>query len=180
MLLAGASNPKISGINVQKLINVSDFRNTSWLSPNRDAFCANLAVESVVRPRKEAEHPISADVQLRAARRERETAMAEYLLIESRDPFESNEVGYYYGLARGLVEAGNKVTLLLIQNAVFAARPSAQIPQLRLLIGSGIKIFADDFSLQERGITKLLDGVQIAPIEIVVDHLEAGHRTLWH
>ena len=106
--------------------------------------------------------------------------MAEYLLIESRDPFESNEVGYYYGLAHGLVEAGNKVTLLLIQNAVFAARPSAQIPQLRLLIGSGIKILADDFSLQERGITKLLDDVQIAPIETVVDHLEARHKTLWH
>jgi hypothetical protein len=30
--------------------------------------------------------------------------MAEYLLIESRDPFESNDVGYYYDLARGLVE----------------------------------------------------------------------------
>ena len=32
--------------------------------------------------------------------------MAEYLLIESRDPFESNDVGYYYDLARGLVDAG--------------------------------------------------------------------------
>src|SRR4051794_27087587 len=106
--------------------------------------------------------------------------MAEYLLIESRDPFESNEVGYYYDLARGLVEAGNTVTLLLIQNAVFAARRSAQAAHLRLLVGSAIKILADDFSLQERGITKLLDGVKIAPIEVVVDHLEAGHRTLWH
>jgi intracellular sulfur oxidation DsrE/DsrF family protein len=106
--------------------------------------------------------------------------MAEYLLIESRDPFESHDVGYYYDLARGLVEAGNKVTLLLVQNAVFAARPSAQAPQLRSLAGSGIKIVADDFALKERGITKLLDGVQVAPIEIVVDHLEAGHKTLWH
>lgn len=106
--------------------------------------------------------------------------MADYLLIESRDPFESNDVGYYYDLARGLVEASNKVTLLLVQNAVFVARPSAQAPQLRGLIGSGVKIFADDFALRERGITKLLDGVQIAPIEIVVDHLEAGHKTLWH
>ena len=102
--------------------------------------------------------------------------MADYILIESRDPFESNYVDYYYDLARGLVEASNKVTLLLVQNAVFAARPSAQAPQLRALIGSGIKIFADDFALRERGITKLLDGVQIAPIEIVVDHLEAGTR----
>jgi sulfur relay (sulfurtransferase) complex TusBCD TusD component (DsrE family) len=106
--------------------------------------------------------------------------MAEYLLIESRDPFESNDVGYYYDLARGLVEAGNQVTLFLIQNAVFAARPSAQAPQLRVLVGSDVKILADDFALKERGITKLLDGIQIAPIEIMVDHLEAGHKTLWH
>jgi len=106
--------------------------------------------------------------------------MAGYLLIESRDPFESNDVGYYYGLARGLVEAGNQVTLLLVQNAVLAARPSAQAPQLQALIGSGITVLADDFALKERGITKLLDGVEIAPIETVVDHLEAGHKTLWH
>ena len=106
--------------------------------------------------------------------------MAGYLLIVSRDPFESNEVGYYYGLARGLVEAGNQVTLFLVQNAVLAVRPSAQAPQLQALIGSGIKVLADDFALKERGITKLLDGVEIAPIETVVDHLEAGHKTLWH
>jgi len=106
--------------------------------------------------------------------------MAGYLLIESRDPFESNDVGYYYGLASGLVEAGNQVTLLLVQNAVLAARPSAQVPQLQALIGSGVKVLADDFALKERGITKLLDGIEIAPIEVVVNHLEAGHKTLWH
>jgi hypothetical protein len=106
--------------------------------------------------------------------------MAEYLLIESRDPFEANDVGYYYELARGLSEAGNPVTLFLIQNGVLAARPSAQAPTLRALISSGIKVLADDFSLQERGISKLLEGVQIASIETVVDHLEAGHKTLWH
>jgi predicted peroxiredoxin len=106
--------------------------------------------------------------------------MADYLLIESRDPFESNDVGYYYDLARGLVEAGNRVTLFLTQNAVFAARPSAQAPKVQALVHSGIKILADDFALKERGITKLLDGVQVAPIETVVDHMEAGHKTLWH
>jgi hypothetical protein len=106
--------------------------------------------------------------------------MAGYLLIESRDPFESNDVGYYYELARGLLEAGNQVTLFLTQNAVLAVRPSAETPKLRALVGSGVKILADDFALKERGITKLLDGVQIAPIDIVVDSLEAGHKTLWH
>ncbi len=102
--------------------------------------------------------------------------MGEYLLIELRDPFESNDVGYYCELARGLAEAGNQVTLFLVQNAVLAARPSAQAPQLRALAGSGVRILADDFALKERGMTRLLDGVQIAPIDIVVDHLEAGHK----
>jgi DsrE/DsrF-like family len=106
--------------------------------------------------------------------------MAEYLLIESRDPFESNDVGYYYDLARGLMDAGNQVTLFLVQNAVLAARPSARVPKLRELVGSGLKVYADDFALKERGITMLLDGVEIAPIEMVVNHLEAGHKTLWH
>ncbi len=106
--------------------------------------------------------------------------MAGYLLIESRDPFESNDVGYYYELARGLAEAGNHVTLFLVQNAVLAARPAARAPAFRALVGSGIKVLADDFALKERGITKLLDGVEIATIDAVVDHLEAGHKTLWH
>jgi sulfur transfer complex TusBCD TusB component (DsrH family) len=106
--------------------------------------------------------------------------MANYLLIESRDPFESNDVSFYCDLARGLVEAGNQVTLFLVQNAVLVARPLARNPALQSLIGAGVKVLADDFALQERGITKLLDGIQIAPIETVVDHMEAGHKTLWH
>lgn len=106
--------------------------------------------------------------------------MADYLLIESRDPFESDDAGYYCDLARGLAEAGNQVTLFLVQNAVLAARPLAQTPALQSLIGSGISVFADDFALQERGITKLLDGVEAAPIEAVIDRMEAGHKTLWH
>jgi sulfur transfer complex TusBCD TusB component (DsrH family) len=106
--------------------------------------------------------------------------MADYLLIESRDPFESNDVGYYYDLARGLAEAGNQVTLFLVQNAVLATRPLARSPALRSLIGAGVTVLADDFAVQERGITRLVDGVRIAPIEAVVDHMEAGHKTLWH
>ena len=106
--------------------------------------------------------------------------MSGYLLIESRAPFESNEVGYYYELARGLTEAGNKVTLFLVQNAVLAARPTAQCPQLQEVASSGVRILADEFALKERGIKNVLDGIEIATIESVVDQLEAGHKTLWH
>ena len=106
--------------------------------------------------------------------------MAQYLLIESRDPFESNDVGYYYDLVKGLVENGNEVTLFLAQNGVLSARPSVHSAALSALAQSGVTVLADDFSLQERGITKLADGVAAAPIEVVVDHLAAGHKTLWH
>ena len=106
--------------------------------------------------------------------------MAQYLLIESRDPFESKDVGYYYDLAKGLVEGGNQVTLFLAQNGVLSARPSAQSDALSALARSGVTVLADDFSLQERGIAKLAEGVAAASIDVVVDHLAAGHKTLWH
>jgi sulfur relay (sulfurtransferase) complex TusBCD TusD component (DsrE family) len=103
-----------------------------------------------------------------------------YLLIESRDPFESNDVARYYELASGLVEAGNQVTLFLVQNGVLAARPSVRSAALTAIGRSGVNILADDFSLKERGISKLVETVEAAPIEVVIDHLEAGHKVLWH
>ena len=106
--------------------------------------------------------------------------MAHYLLIESRDPFEVNDVAYYYDLSRALVASGNEVTLFLVQNGVLAARPSAHSAKLDALARSGVTVLADDFSLQERGIARLAEGVAAAPIDVVVDHLAAGHKTLWH
>jgi len=103
-----------------------------------------------------------------------------YLLIESRDPFESNDVGYYYDLSKGLVDDGNEVTVFLVQNGVLAARPSAHSAALTALCQSGVKVLADDFSLRERGISKLAEGVLASPIDVIVDHLAAGHKTLWH
>ena len=62
---------------------------------------------------------------------------------------------------------------------MLAARPS-QLGRAQRAGRSGVKVLADDFSLQERGITKLAEGVAVAPIDVVVDHLAAGHKTLWH
>ena len=106
--------------------------------------------------------------------------MAQYLLIESRDPFESNDVVYYYDLAKGLVEGGNQVTLFLVQNGVLPARPSAHSAALSALARSGVTVLADDFSLRERGIAQLAEGVAATSIDVVVDDLAAGHKTLWH
>ncbi len=37
--------------------------------------------------------------------------MAKYLLIESRDPFDANDVANFYDLAMGLARDGNDVSL---------------------------------------------------------------------
>jgi hypothetical protein len=43
-----------------------------------------------------------------------------------------------------------------------------------------VKVLTDDFSLRERGISKLAEGIVAAPIDVIVDHLAAGRKTLWH
>lgn len=108
--------------------------------------------------------------------------MTKYLLIESRDPFESNDVAYYYDLATGLAQEGNPVTLMLVQNGVLPARRSSRSKALEALADAGVEILADDFSLRERGIAtnRLAAGVKPAPLDIVIDHLAEGRKTLWH
>jgi hypothetical protein len=108
--------------------------------------------------------------------------MSDYLLIESRDPFEHNDAGYYFDLAASLAGRGHRVTVYLVQNAVLAARPCGQSSRLEKLRGVGVTVLADDFSLAERGIAaaRLVPAVKPAPIDAVVDGLAAGHKTLWH
>jgi hypothetical protein len=46
-----------------------------------------------------------------------EAHLAKYLLIESRDPFDSNDTRFCGDLARQLAVAKNEVTLFLVQMA---------------------------------------------------------------
>lgn len=108
--------------------------------------------------------------------------MAHYLMIESRDPFESNDVAYFYDLAKDLKGQGNDVSLFLVQNGVLPARPSTQSAALSAVADAGVTVTADDFSLRERGIDAgaLAAGVSAAPIGSVIDGMALGHKTLWH
>lgn len=108
--------------------------------------------------------------------------MPHYLLIESRDPFESNDVAYLYDLAGSLAGKGNTVTLFLVQNGVLPARPSRTSAALARLADSRVRVLADDFSLRERGISldHLAPGVSAAALDVVVDGLAEGAKVLWH
>lgn len=102
--------------------------------------------------------------------------MAKYLLIESRDPFESNDVSAYYDLASGLARAGNEVTLFLVQNGVLAAGTCDGSAALVALVTAGVQVLADDASLRARNIAaeRLAEGVRPTPLGMVVDQMGEG------
>ena len=109
--------------------------------------------------------------------------MANYLLIESRDPFESVVVPRQYDLAASLAKAGNAVTLFLVQNGVLPARPGGVHSRLLTAASkAGVQVMADEFSLRERGIAadKLAEGVRSADLSVVIDQLAEGRKALWH
>jgi len=108
--------------------------------------------------------------------------MPRYLLIESRDPFDSNDTKFCCDLAQQLVAAKNDVTIFLVQNGVLPARAGARAGELTKAAGNGVKVLADSFSLKERGIDEkaLASGVSAAPLEVVVDALAAGAKVIWH
>jgi intracellular sulfur oxidation DsrE/DsrF family protein len=108
--------------------------------------------------------------------------MASYLFIESLDPFESNDVARFWELAAAVARDGSSATLLLVQNGVLAARAGASGVGLMELAAQGVDVLADDFSLRERGIPsdRLVPGVKPTSLDVVIDHLAAGSKVLWH
>lgn len=108
--------------------------------------------------------------------------MSQYVLIASRDPYTHTGTRRCYELASALAGEGNRVTLFLVQNGVLPARPSPGSAELARLARAGVDVLADDFSLRERGIaeSELAPGVSPAPLDLVIDALEAGARVVWH
>jgi intracellular sulfur oxidation DsrE/DsrF family protein len=108
--------------------------------------------------------------------------MADYLLIESRDPFEHDDGGRFCALAVDLRKAGNTVTVFLVQNGVLPARPGRASSGLTGLAAAGVQVRADRFSLRERGIdeAKLVAGVQAEDLGRVIDKLADGSKAFWH
>ena len=109
--------------------------------------------------------------------------MINYLFIETREPFESNDVRFVVETAAALKQRDNEVTIFLIQKAVLACRQKATGTELRELPKSGIRLIADEFSLHERGILidELLPGIHISNIDSVVDIIARENtRVIWH
>lgn len=108
--------------------------------------------------------------------------MSDYLFIQSQDPFNEVRAGHQYQLAQRLSDAGHRVALLLVQNGVTPARRGAESEAFDTLLRSGVDIFADDFSLDQREINRaaLKPGVTVTDIGAAIDAMLAGHKVIWH
>lgn len=107
--------------------------------------------------------------------------MAKYLLIESRDRFESHDESYWQ-MALDLRKAGNDVSLFFVQNGVLTTRRGPKTEGLSALKDAGVTILADEFSLRERGIPKerMVAGIEVSPLDFVIDQMADGAKTIWH
>lgn len=73
--------------------------------------------------------------------------MKSYLLIESRSDRESPDVTALRETAVRLREAGHRVTLFLVQNAVLS---DGSRPSLGELVEAGVEVWIDGFSVDNR------------------------------
>jgi hypothetical protein len=106
--------------------------------------------------------------------------MSDYLLIESRDPFESKSFSQRCEMALTLRAENAGVTLFLVENAVLAARTGAKLRELEKLAKSGVRLMADEFALRERAVNDVSPGVAAVPLDTLIGELAAGAKALWN
>jgi sulfur relay (sulfurtransferase) DsrF/TusC family protein len=106
--------------------------------------------------------------------------MQRYLIIESRDPFESPGFAWQSELASSLA-ATEEVTVFLLENAVLAARAGARFIEFERLRRAGVRVIVDEFALRERGIaaSQLAAEVEAVRIDALVAELGRGAKAIW-
>jgi len=108
--------------------------------------------------------------------------MKKYLLVDSKGEFEAATAASFFGMAKALKARGAEVELFLVQNGVMPARAGATSPCIAALVGAGVTVAADEFSMRERaiGAAELASGISPAPIGRVVQRMADGWNILWH
>lgn len=108
--------------------------------------------------------------------------MTHYLILESKDPYDSADWANMQKIVIYLKNNGNDVTLFLLQNGVLPARRGtshekhfAHLKELK------INILADFFALQERGIQDISVSVEKSNLDRLIELcLMFNTKTIWH
>ena len=110
------------------------------------------------------------------------TLATSYVLIETRDPFESAEVGSFFELA-GQLRATADVSVYLVENGVMPLRSASAAAPTIAKLAERVTVLADDFSLRQRAIetNDLASGVTPASIDRLVELITTtGCKAMWH
>ena len=107
--------------------------------------------------------------------------MRHYVIVETRDLLETRDADWGGALASTLNGKRADATVFLAENGVLAARAAYDAPILRQLVKKGVRIFADRFALEERGIAlrDLAKSVEPAEIGMIAKEMSAGAVVLW-
>ncbi|NER79742.1 MAG: DsrE family protein [Leptolyngbya sp. SIO1D8] len=108
--------------------------------------------------------------------------MTHYLILESRDPYDSADWANMQELVIDLRHNGHDVTLFLLQNGVLPARKGTYFEKhFADLKALGVHVLADFFALQERGLHELSLNVDKSNLEQLVELcLMPSTKTIWH
>jgi len=108
--------------------------------------------------------------------------MTHYLILESRDPFDSADWITMQNILISLKRSDNEVTLFLLQNGVLTARKGTLFEKhFFKLEAMGINVLADFFALKERGIQNLATGVEQGTLDQLIQLcLTPNTKTIWH
>ena len=105
--------------------------------------------------------------------------MDQYLFLQSRSPFDSVAARHDYQRAADLAQQGHHVRLFLVQNGVLPARTSVEHSPWNQLKEAGVNVMADEFSLQERGITETAPDIETSTLDVVIDALCRECKVIW-
>ena len=108
--------------------------------------------------------------------------MQSYVLVDTRDPFESGNGRDRYELAKALADVGDDVSVFLAENAVLATRRGSAVASDLEAMASRSRVLVDAFALRERAIVgdEMVTGVETVEIDALVDELMTeGRKALW-
>lgn len=119
---------------------------------------------------------------LKTAEREGIVDVTRHLLIESQGCWAGPQAARFLEDARVLAEAGQDVTVLLLQDGVLSALPGA-VPVLARLGELGVDVWVDDFSMAQRALpaSKVAPPVHVVSMARSAELLMTSEcRTVWH
>ena len=105
-----------------------------------------------------------------------------YVMVETAGPWRGPGCARFVSDAVELCRAGHPVQLVLLQDGVTAALPGT-VPELDDGLGLGVELWADGFSLTQRGlpVERLTPAARVVTMtEIALRIVDPATRVVWH